>query len=65
VPVSPYYLLGPADVLNVQIWSMDNVRAEQEVTVTADGYITLPVLGKVVVSGKTLAQTEAWPRQRR
>ncbi len=59
VPVSPYYPLGPADVLKVQIWNLDDMRTEQQVTVTADGYITLPVLGKLVISGKTMAETEA------
>jgi len=58
VPVSPDYRIGPADALNVQIWSLNRKQAEQLCTVTADGYITLPVLGKVIVNGKTPAQVQ-------
>jgi protein involved in polysaccharide export with SLBB domain len=59
VPISPNYLLGPADALRVQVWNLNEIRVEQESTVTADGYITLPVLGKIVLSGKTLGEAQA------
>ena len=58
VPISPDYQIGPADILNVEIWNLDKQRAERTARVTADGYITISVLGKVVLSGKTLAEAQ-------
>ncbi|MEN6640923.1 MAG: SLBB domain-containing protein [Armatimonadia bacterium] len=58
IPVSPDYLIGPADRLHVEIWSQNRQHATVEALVAADGYITLPVLGKVTVSGKTLAEVQ-------
>ena len=58
VPISPDYQLGPADILKVEIWTLDKQRAARPVRVTADGYITISVLGKVVLSGKTLAEAQ-------
>lgn len=58
IPVSPDYLIGPADRLHVEIWSQNRQHATLDPVVAADGYITLPVIGKVTVSGKTLAQVQ-------
>ncbi len=58
VPISPDYQIGPADILNVEIWNLDKQQTKRTVRVTADGYITISVLGKVVLGGKTLAEAQ-------
>jgi protein involved in polysaccharide export with SLBB domain len=51
------YLLGPGDGLIVNIWG--SFQAIYRVGVSADGKITLPKVGDVLVNGRTLAKTEA------
>ncbi len=64
VPVSPDYRLGPADTLQIQIWNLNKQRVDQTATMTAEGYITLPVLGKVVIDGMTVAEAKEHVRKR-
>jgi polysaccharide biosynthesis/export protein len=52
------FTLGPADVIHVNVWK--NTELSQTVTVGPDGFITLPLLKDIHVSGMTadeVAQT--------
>lgn len=44
------YAVGPGDVLQVRAWK--NEALSQRVTVRPDGYITLPLIGDVLASGR-------------
>jgi polysaccharide biosynthesis/export protein len=48
------FTLGPADVIHVSVWK--NTDLSQTVTVGPDGFISLPLLGDVRVSGLTANQ---------
>ena len=48
------YLIGPGDLLDIQVWEQENLSGEQ--TVGPDGMISLPFAGFVQVEGKTRAQ---------
>ncbi len=50
------YVLQPSDLLNVQIFQEDNLK--RDVRVSQEYSITLPLIGKVDVKGKTLRQAE-------
>jgi polysaccharide biosynthesis/export protein len=45
------YLIGPADVIHISVWK--NADLSQTVTVGPDGFVSLPLLGDVHVSGMT------------
>jgi polysaccharide export outer membrane protein len=44
------YTVGPGDVLQVRAWK--NEALSQRVTVRPDGYITLPLIGDVMATGR-------------
>jgi polysaccharide biosynthesis/export protein len=46
------YAVGPGDVLQVRAWKNDALS--QRVTVRPDGYVTLPLIGDVIVEGRTV-----------
>lgn len=48
------YIIGPADVIRVNVWK--NTDLSETVTVGPDGFISLPLLGDVRVSGMTANQ---------
>ena len=48
------YLIGVADVLTVSVWKSEDLSAQ--VPVRPDGVITLPLVGEVLVAGKTPAE---------
>ena len=50
------YLLQPSDLLDVQIFQEDNLK--RAVRVSQEYSITLPLIGKVDVKGKSLRQAE-------
>jgi len=50
------YLVGPSDVLRVQVWKQPDLSGT--FTVGPDGGITLPLLGRVEVRGMTTARVE-------
>jgi len=50
------YLLQPSDLLNVQVFQEENLK--RDVRVSQEYSITLPLIGKVDVKGKTLRQAE-------
>jgi polysaccharide export outer membrane protein len=48
------FTLGPADVIRVNVWK--NTDLSQTVTVGPDGFVSLPLLGDVLVAGMTANQ---------
>lgn len=55
------YRVGPNDLLDVEVLNLEKNResAKRTVRVNAAGYITLPLVGPVLVSGLTQQQAEA------
>jgi len=52
-PIDPKtYLLGPSDILQVQLWG--RVSRTITITVNAEGRIVLPSFGSIAASGRTL-----------
>lgn len=50
------YKLGPEDVLNITVHEQPDLTTRARVS--ADGYITFPLLGKIEVTGLTLGELE-------
>lgn len=50
------YVLGPGDILDVQVW--DNKDLSQTVFVAPDGKISLPLIGQIQAGGKTIQQLQ-------
>lgn len=50
------YVLQPSDLLNVQVFQEENLR--RDVRVSQEHSITLPLIGKVDLKGKSLRQAE-------
>jgi len=50
------YILQPSDLLNVQVFQEENLK--REVRVSQEYSITLPLIGKVDLKGKSLRQAE-------
>lgn len=50
------YVIGPGDVLDISVWN--NEALTKSVTVLPDGKIHFPLIGEVVVGGKTLLVLE-------
>ncbi|HRI68669.1 MAG TPA: polysaccharide biosynthesis/export family protein [Polyangium sp.] len=48
------YSVGPADVLEVRVWHNDQLS--RRVMVRPDGFITLPLIGDVSCTGKTVEE---------
>ena len=55
-PVDPEYLVGPADVLRINVWGQ--VEQRNDVEVDNEGRIFIPTVGPVLVSGQTLEQAQ-------
>jgi polysaccharide export outer membrane protein len=55
-PVPPEYVVGEADVLNVNVWKEPEVS--HTVVVRTDGNISLPLINEVKVSGLTPLQIQ-------
>jgi polysaccharide biosynthesis/export protein len=45
------FVIGPSDVLRLNVWK--NLELSQTVTVTPDGFVSVPLLGDVHVAGMT------------
>jgi polysaccharide export outer membrane protein len=56
------YIIGPGDVLDISIW--DNQALTKLVTVLPDGKIHFPLIGEVIVGGKTLVNLEKELKER-
>jgi len=50
----PDYLIGPNDILNIHVWREPELT--RDVTVTPDGRITFPLIGKIMAQGKTVTE---------
>jgi polysaccharide export outer membrane protein len=50
------FVVGASDVLNINVWKEPEIS--QSVVVRPDGKISLPLIGEVLVSGLTPAQTQ-------
>ncbi len=48
------YLIGPGDLLDINIWKDDSLS--RVVTVLPDGTISFPLIGEVAAANKTVAQ---------
>lgn len=55
------YELQPGDVLRLQVFQEPDL--ERETRISQEGDISLPLIGKVAVKGRTLAQTEQLVRE--
>lgn len=56
VPVGPDYVVGPGDVLSLEMWG--GYSNQMQLTVDPMGRVQLPEAGPVLVEGKTLAQVQ-------
>ncbi|MBX3237341.1 MAG: polysaccharide biosynthesis/export family protein [Nitrospiraceae bacterium] len=52
--VTPDYIIGPEDVLEITVWK--NADLSKQVQVRPDGRISLPLIGDVSAVGRTAAQ---------
>jgi len=53
-PPDEYYTIGPGDTLNIQLWNEPTLSGP--VKVRPDGYITLPLVNEVQVTGLTTSE---------
>lgn len=56
VPSDKDYIVGPEDVLDIQVWGSKELN--QTVFVRPDGHVSVPLIGEVVVAGKTVQQLQ-------
>jgi protein involved in polysaccharide export with SLBB domain len=56
LPVGPEYVLGPGDGLNIDLWGSFSQRLRR--VVDREGRLTLPEVGAVQVSGRTLGDVQ-------
>ncbi len=52
------YLLGPEDVLDITVWRSDELT-QKGIVVRPDGYISIPLIGEVEVTGRTAKELAA------
>ena len=57
------FLLGPEDVLEVNVWRSEDLT-QKEVVVRPDGKIAMPLIGDVEVSGRTARELAAHIEER-
>ena len=50
------YVIGPEDVLEVQVWERKDLN--QTVFVRPDGRTSLPLVGEIMVAGKTIQELQ-------
>ncbi|MGH7386660.1 MAG: polysaccharide biosynthesis/export family protein [Candidatus Rokuibacteriota bacterium] len=56
VPPGQDYVIGPEDILDVQVWGSNDLN--QTVFVRPDGRLSLPLVGEIAVAGKTVQQLQ-------
>ncbi len=56
LPVGPDYVVGPGDVLSIELWGGASFRLNR--TVDREGRVALPEAGPVEVSGRTLGDVQ-------
>lgn len=55
-PIPPNYLIGPGDTLELKVWAANREQVNQALTVSPEGHIVIPQLGRLTLSGRTLEQ---------
>ena len=55
-PVDPEYLIGPGDVIRVNVWGQ--VEQRNDLEVDNEGRVFIPTVGPVLVSGLTLEEAQ-------
>jgi polysaccharide export outer membrane protein len=53
-PTPAEFQLGPGDRISIQVWRHEDLN--MDVTISPDGSITYPLVGQLLVSGKTYAE---------
>ena len=61
-PATEDYIIGSGDVLDISVWQNESLT--KTLKVLPDGKIHFPLIGEVVVGGKTLAHLETELKQR-
>lgn len=56
LPVGPSYVVGPGDSLSIDLWGGVSQRLPR--TVDREGRVTLPEVGPVLISGRTLGEAQ-------
>lgn len=56
MPVPPNYVVGPGDTLSLSVWARNIEQVKQTLTVSPEGLLLFPSLGRVTVAGQTLEQ---------
>ena len=56
------YIIGPGDTIDISVWN--NEALTKQVTVLPDGKIHFPLIGEVVMGGKTLVDLEKELKQK-
>lgn len=56
LPPDKDYIIGPEDILDVQVWGSKDLN--QVVFVRPDGKLSLPLVGEISVAGKTVQQLQ-------
>ncbi|MGH7412920.1 MAG: polysaccharide biosynthesis/export family protein [Candidatus Rokuibacteriota bacterium] len=56
VPTGKDYVIGPEDILDVQVWGSNDLN--QTVFVRPDGRLSLPLVGEITVAGQTVQQLQ-------
>ncbi len=51
---TPYYRIGPNDVLSIFVWKEPELT--RDLTVMSDGRISFPLIGNIMAQGKTIAE---------
>lgn len=62
-PVPPNYLLGPGDQLALRVWARDFEQVAQDVTVSPEGFVILPEVGRTAANGLTLEELRGQLRE--
>ncbi|MGH7299291.1 MAG: polysaccharide biosynthesis/export family protein [Candidatus Rokuibacteriota bacterium] len=55
-PTGKDYIIGPEDILDVQVWGSNDLN--QTVFVRPDGRLSLPLVGEITVAGQTVQQLQ-------
>ncbi len=58
-PVPPGYVIGPGDGLSLSVWAAGWEQINQELTVSPEGFVNFPQLGRITVAGQTIEQLRA------
>ena len=61
LPAGPDYVLGPGDVLSINLWGTQSSRFER--TVDRQGEVALPEVGTVMVLGLTISRAQSTMQQ--